>query len=70
MRFRVETLYYQMAVLNSKDPTTAAKKGKLFKLYPQISPQIWDNFTKSWSRPQLTWVMIRQNIDQSGSGLH
>jgi hypothetical protein len=31
MRFRVETLYYQMAVLNSKDPKTAVDKGKLFK---------------------------------------
>ncbi len=30
MRFRVETLYYQMAVLNSKDPTTAVDNGKLF----------------------------------------
>jgi hypothetical protein len=30
VRFRVETLYYQIAILNSKDPTTAEDRGKLF----------------------------------------
>jgi hypothetical protein len=69
VRFRVESLFHQIDVLKFK-PTTAAKKDNFLNFISKYLRK-FGTFNKILVLVTITvtWVMICQNIDQTGSWL-